>query len=150
MRVYRICAPAHAALDGAGAEQYGGRWNSPGRRMVYTAGHVSLAVVEALVHVDAATAPLSQVLLTIDVPDDVRIVRVDAGALGAGWQTESGIAACRAAGDAWLAAGRAAVLAVPSAPIPEETNYLMNPAHVDAARIRVVERRAFSFDERLL
>ncbi len=150
MRVYRICAPAYAALDGAGAEKYGGRWNSPGRRMVYTAGHVSLAVVEALVHVDAASAPSNQVLLTIDVPDDIAVERVDAAALARGWRTEAGLSACRSVGDAWLAAARTAVLAVPSAPVPEETNYLLHPAHPDAARIRVVDRRALSFDERLL
>ncbi|WP_367268713.1 RES domain-containing protein, partial [uncultured Sphingomonas sp.] len=36
MIVHRLCKAAHAALDGEGARMWGGRWNSPGRAMVYT------------------------------------------------------------------------------------------------------------------
>jgi RES domain-containing protein len=53
-------------------------------------------------------------------------------------------------GDAWIAAGRSAVLAVPSAVVPTELTYLINPLHPDAARIKVVGRRAFAFDPRLV
>jgi RES domain-containing protein len=40
---------AHA-FDGEGARLYGGRWNSPGRPVVYTAGSLALAALEVLVH----------------------------------------------------------------------------------------------------
>ena len=44
---------ADSAFDGEGARRYGGRWNSRGTRMVYTAGSQALAALEMLVHLDA-------------------------------------------------------------------------------------------------
>jgi RES domain-containing protein len=41
------------------------------------------------------------------------------------------------------------VLAVPSAVIPQELNYLLNPLHSDFKRIRVGHSEAFRFDPRL-
>jgi hypothetical protein len=38
---------------------------------------------------------------------------------------------------------------VPSAIIPEEFNYLINPNHKDAKRIKVLNERKLEFDERL-
>ncbi|MDX6710688.1 MAG: hypothetical protein QOH96_1704, partial [Blastocatellia bacterium] len=43
---------AAQAFDGEGARLYGGRWNSVGVRMVYTAGSLSLAVLEIFVHIE--------------------------------------------------------------------------------------------------
>ncbi|HXB69720.1 MAG TPA: RES family NAD+ phosphorylase [Candidatus Acidoferrales bacterium] len=45
-RVYRVCRSIHARLDGVGAMRAGGRWNSPGKRVVYMAESISLAVLE--------------------------------------------------------------------------------------------------------
>jgi RES domain-containing protein len=42
-----------------------------------------------------------------------------------------------------------AVLAVPSAVIPHELNYLLNPRHPHFKRIRVGRPEPFSFDPRL-
>lgn len=151
MQVFRICRAAFVALDGVGAETYGGRWNSPGRTMVYTASAVSLAVVEALVNVDALTTPdTNLVRLTIAIPDAVTRDRITASRLPTGWQTEAGVEACRVLGDAWLKAGRTAILEVPSAPVPEEVNVLINPVHADARLIRVVKQVPFTFDTRLV
>jgi RES domain-containing protein len=41
------------------------------------------------------------------------------------------------------------VLAVPSAVIPQEMNYLLNPRHVNFKRIRVRNPEPFRFDPRL-
>ena len=53
-RAWRIIKSRFAAeaFSGEGARLYGGRWNSPGTAMVYTAGSVSLATLELLVHLD--------------------------------------------------------------------------------------------------
>jgi hypothetical protein len=59
-------------------------------------------------------------------------------------------AACRARGERFLEAGRAGALRVPSVILPEESNYLINASHPDAAGIRLVSERSFSFDQRLL
>jgi RES domain-containing protein len=49
-----------------------------------------------------------------------------------------------------LAEESTAVLRVPSAVVPEEWNFLINPAHAAAKAIHVVGRRKFAFDSRLL
>lgn len=43
-----------------------------------------------------------------------------------------------------------AVLRLPSAVIPEEYNYLLNPNHPDFNRLCLSEPKPFSFDPRLL
>jgi len=53
--VWRLAPPAFArALDGEGSRLVGGRWNSPGRHLVYTSSHLSLAVLEAYVNIAPA------------------------------------------------------------------------------------------------
>jgi RES domain-containing protein len=42
------------------------------------------------------------------------------------------------------------VLAVPSAVIPQENNYLLNPAHPDFKQIRITRPSPFSFDPRII
>jgi len=48
-----------------------------------------------------------------------------------------------------VARGTSVALSVPSALVPSEHNYLLNPAHPDFARVRVGGARRFSFDPRL-
>lgn len=55
----------------------------------------------------------------------------------------------RAAGDAWLAEGRSAVLSVPSAIVPAAHNLLLNPAHPAAEAARIESLEPFAFDPRL-
>lgn len=150
MRVYRIARAAHHALDGDGARRYGGRWNTPGRPMIYTSGTLALSALEYLVHVEAETAPDDLIALTIHLPDTVAIEVVQANDLPSGWETGTDSAGCKAIGDEWLASARGLVLRVPSAPIPSEHNYLINPAAAGMARVKVTARRSFTFDPRLL
>jgi RES domain-containing protein len=57
LRLYRVCRAKHARLDGLGAKSVGGRWNSPGRAVVYMAESISLAVLENLVHMARVDFP---------------------------------------------------------------------------------------------
>ena len=145
MIVYRLCKAGHAAFDGEGARLWGGRWNSPGQPIVYTAASPSLAVLEVLVHLDlpAELIPDDMVLLTIKVPDDVALEPI------ADIQTETETDTCRQAGDAFLEAGTALVLKVRSIVVPQETNLLLNVRHADMARVTVVASDPFAFDPRL-
>ena len=52
MQVYRMHRAARAAGDYTGAMLAGGRWNSIGAPMLYTARYLSLACIEVLVHLD--------------------------------------------------------------------------------------------------
>ena len=139
MRVWRVCRRPFADLSGEGARLYGGRWNSPGRPMVYAAESAALAVLEMRVHLDLDWRVL---------PDDYVLTAIDAGDLVAETLAETPVDP-RAAGDAWLASGRSALLRAPSFIVPESANVLVNPAHRDAARLAVASIRPFAFDARL-
>lgn len=139
MRAWRICRAPYADLSGEGARLYGGRWNAPGRSMLYAASDAALAVLEVRVHLD----------LEPDlIPDDYVLMEIELG--GVSVETVSDAPADpRKFGDAWLAEGRTAVLAVPSAIVPESRNFLLNPSHPDAGLAKLVSKRGFSFDRRL-
>lgn len=126
-----------------------GRWHTRGHPVVYTGGSRSLAILEKLVHTDPEDLPDDQVLLTVDIPDDVATESVALASLPATW-THPLDSACMALGDGWLQRGSAAVLRVPSAAVPEESNYLVNPLHPDAGRITIRADRPFRVDERLV
>ena len=78
-----------------------------------------------------------------------QLVHVDLEDLPADWNVVVGHPACQKIGVSWTKAASSPVLEVPSAVIPQESNYLINPAHPDAQQIRVVEESPFQFDERL-
>lgn len=144
MIVYRLCKAAHIALDGEGARLWGGRWNSAGRPMIYTAASPSLAVLEVLVHLDLTPEllPDDYRLLSIAIPDATSLNLLDAASLDD--------AACLAAGDAFLDAGEALALRVSSVVVPQEWNMLLNPAHADMTQVTVITNDPFEFDPRLL
>ena len=150
MRLYRIARALYPELDGEGARRDGGRWNEPGRAVVYTAGSPALAALEVLVHVDPADVPDDLLLQTIEVPEDLRCTAIDASGLPTNWSKVPEHPACDAAGTRWVDAGTTAGCWVPSAPIPEERNLLLNPGHPDFTRVRVVAERPFTFDPRLV
>ncbi|HEX2077453.1 MAG TPA: RES family NAD+ phosphorylase [Longimicrobium sp.] len=150
MRVWRITRQVYDPLDGEGPRRIGGRWNSPGNSVVYTASHLSLALVEVLVHTDPDLIPEDLTVFQLDVPDSARIQVIRVDDLPAAWARIPNPVACREVGDAWLSRGESLVLAVPSAVVPEEFNYLINPAHPAASGVRVVAQRPFAFDPRLL
>src|ERR1700690_4634731 len=76
-RVCRVCRAVHQRLDGEGAKQVGGRWNSPGHPMVYMAESISLAVLENLVHMSQEDFPVGYVSVCASIPGDLIILTDD-------------------------------------------------------------------------
>jgi RES domain-containing protein len=146
MRVYRITlAKFSTSLYASG---FGARWNSKGTFVIYTAGSRSLACLENLVHRSGEGLDAGFRVMTIDIPDDLIIDRVIMNDLPANWRKFSQQASTRAIGDAWVKKGKAAVLEVPSAIIPQEFNYILNPNHRDFKKIALISSEEFSFDRR--
>jgi RES domain-containing protein len=139
MIAWRISRAPFADLTGTGARLYGGRWNSPGRAMVYAAETAALAVLEVRVHLD----------LTPDLlPDDYVLTAIECG--------DPAVETLDALpddpqkfGDAWLTQARTPILKVPSLIVPESSNLLLNPAHPDAGLLAIASTRPFRFDARL-
>ena len=147
---WRIVAArwADTAFDGEGARRYGGRWNSPGRPAIYLAGSRALAALETLVHMSPRVAARQKfVRFEVSLPKSL-VAPLDGKPRHhlepfVGTETQK-------TGDRWLEAGDGAALAVPSAVIPEEPNYLLNPVHPQFNEVEINEGEAFAFDPRLL
>ena len=150
MLVWRISARRYWKFDGAGAKTAGGRWNSPGYAVVYTSATASLAVLEFFVHLNRNRAVKDLVLTSADIPHDIRIERVEVSNLPAEWRESPTPEYLHSIGNEWITKHLTAVLAVPSAVIPQENNYLLNPAHPDFKHIRINRPSPFSFDPRII
>lgn len=140
----------HADLSGSGGLLHSGRWHHRGRPVVYLAESPAGALVEALVHVQAASPaelPMNYQLLEVELPDDASTLDVSPQ-LGPSWRDAS--STTRALGDTWLAARQSLLLRVPSAAVGRSFNRLFNPLHAQAASCRVVSVARYPFDERLL
>ena len=149
LEAWRIVKAKHAttAFSGEGAARAGGRWNSRGVPMVYTSATISLAALETLVHLNP---PPHFKYAVIRIKFEEALVQsVPAAALPRDWQVEPPPRSSKAVGDNWVREGNTAVLAVPSAIISSEINYLLNPAHADFKKISLSKPLPFAFDPRL-
>jgi RES domain-containing protein len=146
---YRLVAPkwAATALSGEGARLYGGRWNSPGRPMVYLASSRALAALELLVHLTTpGSRRIPRTLISVRIPAEMI-----AGELwqDEGWRDDPPGKQSTDQGDDWLGVGKSAGVFAPSAIIPAEQNILLNPLHEDFRKIDIVKTEPFAFDHRL-
>lgn len=149
--VWRIVSSSYAdrAFDGEGARRYGGRWNHPGTAVVYTSGTLSLAALETFVHADADLASVDMVAISVELPSSLAISTIEVADLPDGWRAYPAPEALQDMGNAWARAAESAVLAVPSAVISEEQNFILNPAHPDFAHFRFGDPRPFVLDPRM-
>jgi RES domain-containing protein len=146
--VYRLAKRRYPVYEGAGAALEGARWNSPGRALIYASEHYATAILEKLVHAGRTMLPGAHHAAAIHIPDDLRSESLDPAAVS-GWADEDS-ATARAYGDEWHRTQRSAVLIVPSIPgQPVERNFIINPGHPDAARIRVLPPFDVVWDGRL-
>ena len=146
---WRITKQKHAksAFTGEGARLYGGRWNSPGTAMIYTAQSQSLAVLEVLVHLDSPELLKKYVLFEVAV-DEAYVDALDPSKLPRNWTVDPAPSEVQTIGDDWAAGGTSAVLRVPSTLVPGESNFLLNPRHPDFRKLRIGKALLFLFDPR--
>ena len=140
MRLWRISK--FVELNGLGGLQAAGRWHKGGRRIVYTAEHSALALLEILVGIERRRIPPPYQLLEIETPDDLPISDF-------GSKPPPEIETSQAWGDRWLADGTTPLARVPSVIAPKCFNFLINPAHADASQIQVIEHGKYPWDARL-
>jgi len=150
MVLYRLAKCGYADdLSGTGARLYGGRWNSEGKPAVYLASSGSLAVLEVLVHLPPLMIPNGYCITEISVPEHstFSIKKED---LPNNWKDIVQPIALKKIGDQFLTKRDCLLLKVPSAIIPFEYNYVMNPNHPDFKQVHVLKKQTFDFDERLI
>jgi RES domain-containing protein len=148
--LWRLYRARHGpGLDGMGGTFADGRWHRQGELVVYFGASAAIVVLERLAYINPDLLPDDLRLGQFDfaTPDDA--VQVSALArLPDDWiQKEP---TTRKIGNRWLRARSSCLLAVPSAILPEETNYVFNPRHAAANSLRLIRERQFSFDPRLI
>jgi len=151
--VWRLTPPAFARLlDGEGSRAVGGRWNSPGRPVVYASSHLSLCVLEVYVHVarELRDALPAFQAVCIGVPDGAGITEVSIDQFKGLMADADPLAACQAVGDEWLARGSDLILSAPSVVVPEDSNIMLNPEHPKMREVGIVSMRRFRWDLRLV
>jgi len=151
MTSWRIVQAGHtsSAFDGEGARRYPGRWNNRGTPLVYTAASPSLAAMELLVHLE--TPDILRKYIVIPVTFDMRYCRmIDVSGLPKDWTSDACMGLTRNIGAGWCSGNESLVLGVPSAVVPLEFNYLINPRHPDFIRLKIGHAREFRYDSRVL
>jgi RES domain-containing protein len=140
-KIYRA-----TAFTGEGARLYGGRWNSQGVAVIYAAEHRSLAMLEILVHI---RKPKDFELYSVKF-DDSFVLELAGENLPHNWDVEPPTSETQEIGDNWVLSTSSAVLSVPSAVVPEERNYILNPRHPEFKQIKIDGPFPCHFDPRLL
>jgi RES domain-containing protein len=150
MRFWRICRERYAAgaASGEGARLFGGRWNSPGVRLVYASTSLALAALETFVNLEPNLQPKDLVSIEGEIPDGIEITRLDVRVLPSNWH-ETRDQSCRRFGDEWIHSGNTVGLLVPSAVVLGEQNVLFNPAHRQFVHIKFDAPQPFRFDARM-
>ncbi len=146
--LWRVGHPAYPLWTGLGAALHGGRWNSPGRPVIYASAHYSLALLEVLANLSAKSIPHGFVRSSMQLAKGVSVERVSPEAVP-NWRRPEHLEAIRF-GDRWLEERRSLLLFVPSAVVEGiEENVLINPNHAEFANAQVAEPVPIDWDLRL-
>ena len=146
---YRMCQKMRApeAFSGEGARKRGMRWNHKDTPVVYVAEHLSLSALEIVVNFPRKALGVPFVFFKVEIPESVKIATV--GHFPMDWRDFPYQTSTQDIGSQWVLEGKTAVLEVPSAVIPEERNYIINPIHSDFKKIVISPAKDFRFDNRL-
>ena len=150
MEAFRLSREKFATiLSGKGAAIKGARWNSIGVELIYCASNRSLAMAEVAVHLTLATLPDDYVMLTLFIPDEISIQKLNQTDLPANWNTFPHSASTQVFGDRFVAENKFCILQVPSAVTQGDFNFLINPYHPECIGIQIINTEKFPFDRRI-
>jgi RES domain-containing protein len=149
MIVYRIARTRYAAdLSGEGARLFGGRWNHKNIPCVYTAESRALAVLEYTVNVNADDIPRALSIAAFEIPGK-HITSFAIADLPGDWRQSPAPSSTKDFGSAILKNAQTLIIKIPSVIIPEEWNYLVNPAHPDINLIKLHGISDYPYDIRI-
>jgi len=155
MIIYRLSRKLHATApySGEGGRFSAGRWNRLGTLMAYASGSRPMAFLEVLIRIkanDLQDINRFYVVCPAEIPDHLVPSMVPIGKLPDDWRAFPAPAATQEFGERWIAARSSLVLTIPSALMPSESNYLINPLHPDFPKLKVLPSESLSLESRLL
>ncbi len=147
MLVYRIVHKKYAdSLFASGLE---GRWNSEGKKVIYTAESISLAYLETLAHRKGLGFNKDFRIMIIKIPNNSGFQVVDTSALSKNWRDFRNYSDCQMIGNVWFDTNEKLCLKVPSAVVPENWNVVINTFNKDFKKVKLIDILDFEPDDRL-
>lgn len=147
MLVYRITHKNYSKkLVASGVE---GRWNSDGKKVIYSAGSVALAFLENMIRRQGIGFNSYLKIMIIEIPDELKIQTIKAADMPDGWRNFKDYSGCQATGNEWYDKGERPVLKVPTAVLPEEFNFVINANHPDFKKVKLIDTTELVPDERI-
>ncbi|NBB86658.1 MAG: RES domain-containing protein [Bacteroidetes bacterium] len=137
------------AFSGAGARQYGGRFNSRGVPAVYTSESLALALVETLVGLTDVADLQHYLFFRADLPEH-QLTSVSPDDLPDAWDAHPPPQRTQALGDRWVTQRHSLVLRVPSVVVPYSYNYVLNPKHPAFPNVTIHETERLPVDPRII
>lgn len=125
------------------------RWNSKDTKVVYTAESKALACLENVVHRNSRGLQKNFRQMNIEIPDEIKIGEIKITDLKTDWKEFMRMSYTQTIGDVWIKESKTAVLKVPSAIVPGDSNFLLNPGHKDFKKIKLLRTLPFQFDIRI-
>lgn len=132
-------------LTGTGSYLHGGRWNTPGTRLIYTAQNNVLAAFEVALRIPLDQISKNYIMIPIEIPEGIGVFSPK---LTKNWYSD--IRLSQQLGDAFAKDGKHLLMKVPSALISDSFNYLINPHHELIKKVKPKEARTILFDKRLM
>jgi len=149
MIVYRIGKTKYADdLTGEGARLNGGRWNHKLTACLYTSESRALALLEYTVNVNIDDIPRALSFTIVEIPD-TGIEAIKEEDLPGNWKQTPAPSSTKDFGTDLLKTTDSLILKIPSTVIPNEYNYLLNPAHPDSKNFKILDIKDFIYDVRI-
>ncbi len=117
--------------------------------MLYTAGSLSLATLEMLVHLNNEEILLAYSFATTEFDERLILPVEEFCSLPENWSDSPAPLGIQQIGDEWAHEQVSVVLKVPTSVLPVEFNYLINIEHPEFSKVKLGEPQTFTFDERL-
>lgn len=147
MILYRLSTAKWAKdISGEGARLFGGRFNPKGLTALYTSENISLCILEILVRASKITIPDDYTLITLEIPD-TKITEIYLKKLKKDWALDTPYT--QGIGEDFLKNNESLCLKVPSAIVPLEHNFVLNPAHKDFKKVSLRSTELLLLDKRL-
>jgi RES domain-containing protein len=117
--------------------------------MLYTAQSASLATLETVVHIAGMRLSAAYCMIVLQIPNEL-IAAVLPDELPSNWNAYPAPEALRTIGDRFIQSNTHLALKVPSAIVPDDYNFLLNPLHLEFHRVKILQQRTYNFDGRLV
>jgi RES domain-containing protein len=151
MMLFRLSKTKYADdLSGKGAEIAGGRWNSKGTPMIYTAESRALCIAELAMHLPLGIVPKDFSFISFTIPDNIPVLKLSTKQLPTNWNEYPHPNETQEIGDRFIRENKFLVMRVPSVVVYEEYNYIINPRHSLMQKVQVSDLSPFKFNDRLL